>query len=511
MNYFKINIILFFFLISFSIGFTQSKINPNGYNIFYFDNGKISSEGTMKDGKPDGYWKTYYQNGKLKSEGNRKNFQLDSLWKFYNEKGLVTTEFNYKLGKKNGFKNTYDEKENLVSKENYVDDVKSGDTYLFYESGKVKEKINFVNGREEGMCYEYAEDSTIITLLEYQMGFLKKQEKINRKDEQGRKQGVYKQFYDNAKLKSEAKYIDDKLDGFVKEYSKDGSLISAEKFANGKKQENVPELAKIDIKSIYFTNGRVKFSGGYKGDRPEGIHREYDTLGNVVAAKIYVDGYLTGEGIIDEEGKQQGKWKEFHSNGDVRSAGEYLEGKRIGEWQFFYTGNAVEQKGKYDKKGKAQGAWKWYHENGLILREESYLDGKQDGIMTEYSDSGNVITKGEYIDGKKDGPWMYQLNNYKEEGSYKGSERDGEWKQFYITSQTLRFVGKFIDGNPDGKHKFYYPNGKLNQEGDYKMGRKEGDWNFYTEDGLKFLTIWFENDEETKFDGIKIGTTNEVE
>ena len=68
---------------------TTSTNNPNGYNKFYYDNGAISSEGKMKDGKPDGYWKNYHKNGKVKIEGNRKNFQLDSLWKFYFTKGGI--------------------------------------------------------------------------------------------------------------------------------------------------------------------------------------------------------------------------------------------------------------------------------------------------------------------------------------------------------------------------------------------------------------------------------------
>ena len=28
--------------------------NPNGYNTFFYENGKKSSEGTMRDGKADG-------------------------------------------------------------------------------------------------------------------------------------------------------------------------------------------------------------------------------------------------------------------------------------------------------------------------------------------------------------------------------------------------------------------------------------------------------------------------
>ena len=52
----------------------QNTVSPNGYNVFYYENGNISSEGTMRNGKPDGYWKAYYTNNVIKSEGNRKNY-----------------------------------------------------------------------------------------------------------------------------------------------------------------------------------------------------------------------------------------------------------------------------------------------------------------------------------------------------------------------------------------------------------------------------------------------------
>ena len=82
---------LFFLLIIVHIPFyaQKEKVNPNGYNVFYFPNGNISSEGTLRKGKPDGYWKTYYENGELKSEGYRKDFLLDSVWKFYNTFSII--------------------------------------------------------------------------------------------------------------------------------------------------------------------------------------------------------------------------------------------------------------------------------------------------------------------------------------------------------------------------------------------------------------------------------------
>lgn len=51
-----------------SIAQEQQKINPDGFNTFYYPGGVKSSEGNLKNGKPDGYWKSYYESGRLKSE-----------------------------------------------------------------------------------------------------------------------------------------------------------------------------------------------------------------------------------------------------------------------------------------------------------------------------------------------------------------------------------------------------------------------------------------------------------
>lgn len=484
--------------------------NPNGYNKFYFDNGKISSEGTLRDGKPDGYWKTYFMNGKLKSEGNRVNFLLDSTWKFYNEEGKLVLTYMYKQGKKNGFKKTYDPKEDyLVQEENYVADIKQGYTNIYYKNGKLRQKINFIEGKEEGMSYEYAEDGTIITLTEYKYGFIRKQERINRRDENG-KQGIWKEFYDNGVIKTEGTYSDDKKDGYFKEYNDRGGLVNTTKYVGGVLQKNVPELARVDIKNDYHPNGKLKYSGGFKeGDIAEGVHRTYDSTGKILEARVYRDGELLGVGIVDERGNEQGPWKEYHPNGKLKGEGEFKDAKRIGPWEFFHPNGKVEQKGVYDKKGKAQGTWKWYYEDGNLLREEVYVNDLREGMMTEYSDSGSVITKGEYVEGLREGKWVYELGDYREEGVYKGDRRDGVWHHYYTPGGTRRFEGSYLDGTPEGKHTYYYPNKKVMMEGKYSAGGKEGDWRYYSEDGTLFLTITFQNDKEIKFDGVKIRPTQE--
>jgi antitoxin component YwqK of YwqJK toxin-antitoxin module len=487
----------------------KNELNPNGFNRYFYPNGMLSSEGSMRDGKPDGYWKTYYDNGKLKSEGNRKDFQLDSIWKFYTEEGKPSLEFSYKNGKKNGYKKTFNKEGHIESEELYNDDVKQGYTNYYYKEGPLWKKIPFTKGREEGLAYEYALDSSIITLIEYKGGFIRSQEKINRKDQRGMKQGTWKEFYPEGQVKTETHYLDDMKHGYYKEYDKKGNLLNTYKYEFGKLVKNAPELAKLEVQVDYHPNGVRKFVGNFKNGVPEGVAREYDTLGHIVNSQLYQDGVLIAQGISDEGGFEQGPWKEYHPNGALKAEGEYHNGKKVGPWVFYHPNGKLEQKGKYDNKGQPMGDWKWYYEDGKLLREETYIDGQINGTMVEYADdsTSHVITKGDLVDGQKEGPWFFEMADYREEGTYKGDKREGMWKHTYTTNGKTRFEGNFTDGQPDGKHVFYFENGHVWQEGKFIFGRREGDWKYYDEEtGTLILTITYKDDVEVKFDGQRIKT-----
>jgi hypothetical protein len=55
----------------------------------------------------------------------------------------------------------------------------------------------------------------------------------------------------------------------------------------------------------------------------------------------------------------------------------------------------------------------------------------------------------------------------------------------------------------------YYPNGKKMETGAYVGGMKEGDWKYYDEMGVNYLTIFYKNDIEIKWQGVKIRPTYE--
>jgi antitoxin component YwqK of YwqJK toxin-antitoxin module len=525
-----------FFIFNFCFLVFKSQVtNPNGYNIFYYENGKKSSEGTMREGKADGYWKNYYKNGVLKIEGNRKNFALDSIWKFYNDKAKITKAVNYLEGKKNGFTISYDTNQRISSKEVFLNDIKQGNSYWYYPSGKTKQITPYVKGKPDGYSYEFSEDSTIISIIKYQAGILANIERINRKDELGNKQGVFKDFYEDGKLKEEKKYKDDLIDGYVKTYDKKGNLSNTEKFNNGNKVKNAPELAKLDVYKDFYEDGTLKYEGGYINGMPVGTHYHYkqkyicdslpvarDDTSDVMIKKIvcrnravpdsaitFNEGIKIEYGAVDSLRNKIGIWSEYHNSGEFRGKGLYANDKRIGDWVFYYPNEKVEQRGKYDKKGHAQGEWKWFYENGSLLREETYFDNLRNGIMTEYTEDGKIITKGEYIDDMQEGIWFYETPEYKEIGKYVNDKPDSLWKRFYMPKEKLRFEGRFLNGDEDGKHTWFWENGKKMTEGSFIGGMKQNDWKFYDEAAFNYLTIFYENNVEIKFQGVKIEPTYE--
>lgn len=483
--------------------------NPNGYNKFFFDNGKISSEGNLKNGKPEGYWKTYYPNGNLKSEGNRKEHRLDSTWKFYSEGGKLQTSITYRDDKKEGPRRSYDTLGKVVSEEWYEKNLKHGASVTFHGNGKPKLKIPFDKGKEEGMAYEYDEDGNVTRIIEYSFGFMKDQVVVNRKDKEGRKTGMWKEFYADWKVKNEVTYHEGKKNGYYKEFDPAGQLLNVYKYFMDSLITDAPELARLDVKTEYYEDGTKKYEGTFKDGKPEGIHNLFNPKGEVIRTKVYADGILTGEGIMDAAGNEQGPWEEFHPNGKLRAKGEYLNAKRTGEWMFYHANGKTEQKGRYDKKGRPQGTWKWYYESGNLLREEQYLDGQREGNMTEFSDSGGVITKGDFLEGQREGKWEYYMGDYKELGEYRTGQMSGVWNAWFISNDQLKWKVNFVDGNPDGKYKEYTIKGQPLREGKYVMGTKDGDWKYwgYNEENgdLEYiLTITFRDGKEIKWDNFPV-------
>ncbi|PKP22911.1 MAG: hypothetical protein CVU05_01835 [Bacteroidetes bacterium HGW-Bacteroidetes-21] len=478
---------------------------------FYYETGTKSSEGFLRNGKPDGYWKAWYLNGKMRSEGNRKMFQLDSLWIFYDEDGDTLQAIDYLNGKKNGYmktwlyKTTEDKKTGgMVSKELYLNDEKQGMSY-YYEDGYLFRAIPYRDGKKHGLGKEFEKDGRVVVLLEYANDFLINRERINRYDETGKKQGVWKEFYPNDIIKNEVVYRNDTINGFVREFDKSGKITVYQKYEKGQPivMDAADTLQRSRFVEEYYETGQIKFRGGYYDDKPVGMHKEYSVDGQVIMGKEYNnENMLIAMGALDVNDKKQGKWQYLYETGEVKAEGNFKDGKKTGEWIFWYPDKTTEQKGRY-ASDRPTGEWKWYFPGGKLWREELYERGKEDGNFVEYDTTGNVVLKGQYIEGEKDGAWYYHSGDHTEEGSYQDGLMEGVWKHYFLNGK-LFFEGKFVQGQPDGKHIWYYENGRKKEEGNYVLGSREKKWIKYDAEGLPYLIILFKNDLEYKINGAKI-------
>lgn len=480
----------------------------DGYQQLKYPNGVISSEGLIKNGKPEGFWKSFYVTGVKKSEGKRTNFLLDGIWIFYDQAGDTTEKINYLYGKKNGWYYKYKKDPShgvyVWSKELFAADKKEGTAYIYFEDGKTKQTYSYNSGKKEGLSKEYDKEGNIITLLEYNNDFLVSRERINRIDKNGLKQGDWKQFYPNGGIKSEITYKDDLMHGYNKEYDIRGRLVLTMLYDNGAiVKSRVEDEPDIEIVTKHDQDGKLIYSGPYRNKIPVGVHREFGKDGKVTNSYIYNDnGLLISEGIVDEAGNRNGKWKDLYADSKVQAEGQYSDNRRTGQWKFYNTLGKVEQTGNYNN-GRPDGLWNWYYENGTILKEEEYFQGQRDGMSTEYSPAGEIIAQGQYSDGEKNGPWKFKTGDLTEEGKYIAGFKDGVWKTYFGNGK-LKFRGNFVQGTPDGQQIFYYEDGKTKEEQFWDMGIRQKTWKKFNEEGILFMSIAYKNDLEVSINGVKI-------
>jgi antitoxin component YwqK of YwqJK toxin-antitoxin module len=480
----------------------------DGYQQFKYPSGAVSSEGLIKNGKPEGFWKSYFVTGIKKSEGRRTNYLLDSIWIFYDQTGDTTEKINYLYGKKNGWYLKYKKDPSrgvyISSKELFAADKKEGTAFIYFPDGKIQQTYSYSSGKKEGLSKEYDKEGNIITLLEYNNDFLVSRERINRTDKNGLKQGDWKEFYPDGGIKTEKTFKDDLIHGYYKEYDRRGKLVLTMLYDNGAiVKSRVEDEPDIEIVTKHDQDGKLTYSGPYRNKIPVGVHREFGKDGKVTNSYIYNDnGLLLSEGIVDEAGNRNGKWKDLYPDAKILSEGQYSDNRRSGQWKFYNTSGKVEQTGSYNN-GRPDGLWNWYYENGAILKEEEYFQGQRDGLSTEYTVTGEIIAQGQYSDGEKNGSWKFKTGDMTEEGKYITGLKDGVWKSFYSNGK-LKFKGNFVQGNPDGQQVYYFEDGRTKEEQYFDMGTRQKTWKKFSEEGLAFLVISYKDDSEVSINGVRI-------
>jgi len=293
------------------------------------------------------------------------------------------------------------------------------------------------------------------------------------------------------------------------------SFFSSDLYAQ--KEFNVSQITVINM-----GDGRLLFRE-YSDEKPlSGEHRIIDGYRSEYILAEFSKGMYHGSHQLFKhnqlrekgsykEGRKDGKWEEYYSDGSLKNESHLKEGKLEGTRKTYFTSGKTESEVNYKNSEKHGKELRYDYKDGKLRVDANYIDGKPDGKQTrhissntgdyvqiehynkgiqtgDYSETytnGKVKIEGKYKEGKKDGKW----SEYRKDGkpnseiTYKSGKRNGETKTFYTDGSVEKIINYVNDVKEGVTKEFYYDNGKLKSEHTYADDKKEGKYKLYYDDG----------------------------
>lgn len=144
----------------------------------------------------------------------------------------------------------------------------------------------------------------------------------------------------------------------------------------------------------FATNDKTKVleEGNYKDNKKEGIWKEYYSNGNLKSEITYVNN------------KPDGYAKLYYESGKLSEEGMWKGIKWVGNYKYYHENGKPKYEFAYTDDGKRTGKQKYYHENGKIAIEGEWKEGKEAGLIKEYYPDGSLKTEKNFNDGILDEP-----------------------------------------------------------------------------------------------------------
>jgi antitoxin component YwqK of YwqJK toxin-antitoxin module len=188
----------------------------------------------------------------------------------------------------------------------------------------------------------------------------------------------------------------------------------------------------------------------------QGFWKKYNRDGNLIYKGFFIDG------------KPVGQMDRFYENGARRAVMIFPEGTDITYARIYYRKGSLAAAGKYVNMVK-DSVWQYYsYYTDDLMYTESYAGGEKDGVSTKYYPGGQVAEVLTWKKGLKQGPW----------------------KQYFEDSSVRLMAGHESD-LIHGRYQVYNRNKVLIMDGVYILGKMDGDWHFYNDEGEKEHTLQY--------------------
>lgn len=200
---------------------------------------------------------------------------------------------------------------------------------------------------------------------------------INRTDEKGLKQGIWKRYYSTDTLFSVATFKNGKQVNESFLYYPDGKLKMQITFTSSGK--NCPVM-------MFHKNGRKMATGFYSYEKKDSSWNYYNELEKLTSTEQYKNGLKHGKWVIYFENgkpseetyyksdKKEGKHIRYFPDGKIKFQGNYVNNLMEGKATGFFPDGKIQFTGLY-KKGNSEGDWTYYKEDGTVEYVEKFKNG----------------------------------------------------------------------------------------------------------------------------------------
>ena len=197
---------------------------------------------------------------------------------------------------------------------------------------------------------------------------------------------------------------------------------------------------------------------------------------------------------VDNRGRRQGHWKVYDGIGELKFQGNFVNGKPMGEFVYYYPNGQIKAKVLNIDSGRADYT-RMFYPNTKLMAVGKHSGQKKDSIWLYYSEEGGSLLSDElYIDGKKEGVWRtyYPDGKVAEEVTYKEDVREGPWNTYFSTGE-IKSTCAYHNDLLEGRFIIYHLNGKVEVSGAYHESKKLDVWVFLTDLGELVKKEYYRN------------------
>ena len=377
-----------------------------GNTLYYYADGKLRmtvpfvnglEQGISKEFASDGTVITFmeYKKGFMISRERINRRDKDGLkqgrWKYFYDNGQVKLDGVYKDDLKNGYFKDYDLNGQLLTVRKYVNDVEDKEAPElaslsvktdYYPTGAVKTVASYNGDVPEGVRREYTLDGKIVAGYIFHKGKMTGEGIV---DEEGIKDGPWKEYYEEGGLRSVGMYDKGNPVGEWKYYYENGRI---------EQQGKYNKKGKLDgIWKWYFEDGSLKREQAFIAGQEDGEYIEYDESGKTLVKGQYVEGLEEGEWTYDfgqyketgsyAAGVRTGTWKSYYSDGTLRFEGSFIDDNMNGRVSWYWPNGKMRESGSY-LNGNRQGDWTSFNEDGsptIVISYQSDVEKRYDGVV----------------------------------------------------------------------------------------------------------------------------------